>query len=109
MIRPEDLEVVRDDGADFQAAVESSLFLGNQLRLLLRAGGSRIIVDARNDLPLTEGAILGIGIRAGKVVLWPREDADASPKGHGRDGAGPSEMPRGSGKRQESLERARSA
>jgi len=115
MIRPEDLEVVCDDGADFQAAVESSLFLGNQLRLLLRAGGSRIIVDARNDLPLTEGAILGIGIRAGKVVLWPREDAGASPKGHERDGAGPgpSEMPRGSGNPdapapQESLEGARS-
>ncbi len=44
MIRPEALELVTNENADFAAIVEASTFLGNRLRLRLRAGNEIVLL-----------------------------------------------------------------
>ena len=50
VIRPEDMEIADGGGEHFFAEFESSVFLGNHVRLFLRAGEQRIIVDVPNDV-----------------------------------------------------------
>jgi ABC-type Fe3+/spermidine/putrescine transport system ATPase subunit len=75
MIRPEDLEVtVNGSGpAQFSARLESTFFLGSQVRLTLDATGQRLVLDAPNHVPIDLSAPVGVRVREGKAFAWPKD------------------------------------
>ncbi|MBA3762420.1 MAG: ABC transporter ATP-binding protein [Verrucomicrobiota bacterium] len=72
MIRPEALELVRQEEADFSAIVESSTFLGNRLRLCLRAGDETLIVDTANRTPIALQTPVFVRVKKEEISTWPR-------------------------------------
>jgi len=72
MIRPEAMELVGQEEADFSGIVESSTFLGNRVRLRLRAGNELLIVDTVNRTPIALQTPVFIRIREGEISTWPR-------------------------------------
>lgn len=72
MIRPEDLEPSAAGAEHFLAAVESTFFHGNSIRLHLRAGGEHWLADVRNETPIASHQPLPLRIRTDKVFVWPR-------------------------------------
>ena len=72
MIRPEAMELVGQEEADFSGIVESSTFLGNRLRLRLRAGKETLVVDTVNRTPIALQTPVFIRIRESEISTWPR-------------------------------------
>ncbi len=72
MIRPESMELVEENEADFAAAVETATFLGNRLRLQLRAAGERMVVDVENRRALALNAPVFVRVKAAEIATWPR-------------------------------------
>ncbi len=72
MIRPEALELVAKEDADFSAVVEASIFLGNRLRLRLRAGGEALIVDTANRTAIALNAPVFVRVKHEEIATWPR-------------------------------------
>ncbi len=72
MIRPESMELSAEGEADFSAAVESATFLGNRLRLQLRAGGERVVVDVENRRSIPSNAPVFVRVKGAEVATWPR-------------------------------------
>jgi putative spermidine/putrescine transport system ATP-binding protein len=72
MIRPEAMELVPEEQAHFSAVVETSTFLGNRLRLQLRAGNEQLIVDTVNRDPIRLGAPVFVRIDENEISTWPR-------------------------------------
>ncbi len=72
VIRPEDLELATADGPGaFAAELESSLFLGNRMRLHLVAGGERLTADLQDGNQVQAGAPVHLRIRPGRLTLLP--------------------------------------
>jgi putative spermidine/putrescine transport system ATP-binding protein len=71
MIRPEDIVVSPSGNGDIRAEVVSATFLGNQVRLGLRAGGCRIDAMASNDTMPAVGDTVEIRILAPKLRILP--------------------------------------
>ncbi len=71
MFRPEDVEIVPEEGADFSAVAESVEFLGNRLRLHMLSGEYRILMDTGNDLRIGLGARLFCRVKQEKIRVWP--------------------------------------
>lgn len=72
MIRPESMELVEERDADFSAAVESATFLGNRLRLYLRAAGEKVVVDVENRRAIAANAPVHVRVKSAEVATWPR-------------------------------------
>jgi putative spermidine/putrescine transport system ATP-binding protein len=71
LLRPEDLEVVTPSEAHFTATWESSSFLGNRLRLVLRTGETRLIVEGQNDLQISDPSAVPVRIRMSRISFLP--------------------------------------
>jgi putative spermidine/putrescine transport system ATP-binding protein len=74
VIRPEDMEIADQGGEHFLAEFESSVFLGNQVRLFLRVGEQRIIVDVPNDVLHHRRARWPVQIKTSKICVLAKED-----------------------------------
>jgi len=72
MIRPEALELVKEEAADFSAFVESSTFLGNRIRLHLRAGDETLIMDTANLTAIASKTPVYIRVKPEEIFTWPR-------------------------------------
>ncbi len=72
MIRPEAFELVEKEHADFAAIVESSTFLGNRLRLRLRAGDETLIVDTTNRISIAPQAPIFVRVKKEEIFTWSR-------------------------------------
>ncbi len=72
MIRPEAMELVRQDEADFSGIVESTTFLGNRLRLCLRAGSETLILDTANRTPIALQTPVFVRVKKEEISTWPR-------------------------------------
>ncbi len=72
MIRPEALELVTKENADFTAIVEASTFLGNRLRLRLRAGNETVLLDTANRTSIALNEPVYVRVRHEEVSTWPR-------------------------------------
>ncbi|MBV9079951.1 MAG: ABC transporter ATP-binding protein [Elusimicrobia bacterium] len=72
MVRPEGLTVANEGEGHFRAVIESSQFLGNQIRIVLNVNGQRLIVDVHNDLTINGGTSVPVQIRSDQVFMWPR-------------------------------------
>ncbi len=72
MIRPEALELVQKEDADFSAALEATTFLGHRLRLRLRVGEATLLVDAANRTSLAPNAPVFVRVKQEEISTWPR-------------------------------------
>ena len=72
MIRPESMQLVPQEHAHFSAVVESSTFLGNRLRLQLRAGDEQLTVDTDNRDPISLTAPVFVRVNEEEISTWPR-------------------------------------
>ena len=72
MIRPEGLELVTKENADFAAVIEASTFLGNRLRLRLRAGDETVLLDTANRTSIALNEPVYVRVRHEEVSTWPR-------------------------------------
>ncbi|MEP7071534.1 MAG: ABC transporter ATP-binding protein [Verrucomicrobiota bacterium] len=72
MIRPESFEIVGEENADFSATVEASTFLGNRLRLRLRAGNETLIIDTANRTSIALNAPVFVRVKGEEISTWPR-------------------------------------
>ncbi|MGI9087469.1 MAG: ABC transporter ATP-binding protein [Chthoniobacterales bacterium] len=72
MIRPEALELVAQEESDFAAVVEASTFLGNRLRLQLRAGPEKLIIDTVSRSVVAIGAPVFVRVKQEEISTWPR-------------------------------------
>jgi putative spermidine/putrescine transport system ATP-binding protein len=72
MVRPEDIEIAKNGDVQFHGRVESTFFLGNQLRLGVVAGAHRLIVDVRNDVRFASDEVIPLRIRTEKACFWPK-------------------------------------
>jgi len=73
MIRPEDMRLTADDDAHFIGVFESSLFLGNQIRINLSVAGQKIILDVENGFRVDKKDRLPVQIKTDKVFVWERQ------------------------------------
>ena len=73
VIRPEDMEIADDGREHFYAEFESSIFLGNQVRLFLRAGKQRIIVDVPNDVLRQPRQQWPVQVKTSKICILAKE------------------------------------
>ena len=74
MLRPEDISIVAEGDGQLSGEVTSSVFLGNQARLTVIAGGCALSVDASNEaIPLT-GAAVSLRVREAKLRIMPKGD-----------------------------------
>jgi putative spermidine/putrescine transport system ATP-binding protein len=80
MLRPEDLEVVPSDDADFTAALVSVQFLGPVQRLRLFAGRQELLLDAPNDLAIGDEARIPIRMKREKIVVFARAEGELPPQ-----------------------------
>jgi len=70
MIRPEDLHIVPNNGeAHFHGEFESSVFLGNRLRISIRVGSIDMVLDVGNDTVIDRHSPIPIRINTDKVFL----------------------------------------
>ena len=74
VIRPEDMEITDGGGEHFFAEFESSVFLGNHVRLFLRAGEQRIIVDVPNDVLRHSRRNWPVQIKTSKICVLAKEN-----------------------------------
>jgi putative spermidine/putrescine transport system ATP-binding protein len=74
VIRPEDMAIADQGGEHFLAEFESSVFLGNQVRLFLRVGEQRIIVDVPNDVLRHSRSRWPVQIKTSKICVLAKED-----------------------------------
>jgi putative spermidine/putrescine transport system ATP-binding protein len=74
VIRPEDMEIADQGREHFVAEFESSVFLGNQVRLFLRVGEQRVIVDVPNDVLRHSRSRWPVQIKASKICVLAKED-----------------------------------
>ena len=74
VIRPEDMEIADQGSEHFLAEFESSVFLGNQVRLFLRVGEQRIIVDVPNDVLRHDRSHWPVQIKTSKICVFAREN-----------------------------------
>ena len=72
MIRPESMELVDEQEADFSAAVETATFLGSRLRLQLRAANERVVVDVENRHSIPANRPVFVRVKRSEIVTWPR-------------------------------------
>ncbi|MBM4261600.1 MAG: ABC transporter ATP-binding protein [Deltaproteobacteria bacterium] len=75
VIRPEDMEIAEDGGEHFYAEFESSIFLGNQVRLFLRVGEQRIIVDVPNDVLQQPRQQWPLQVKTSKICILSKEQS----------------------------------
>ncbi len=80
MVRPEDFVLAENGNADFRADLDSAFFLGNQLRLQLRARGEALVVDLRDPGEADFRGGVDLRVRRDRVCLWPREAENGSPR-----------------------------
>jgi putative spermidine/putrescine transport system ATP-binding protein len=76
VIRPEDMEIADQGSEHFLAEFESSVFLGNQVRLFLRVGEQRIIADVPNDVLRHKRSRWPVQIKASKICVLAREESE---------------------------------
>lgn len=81
MIRPEDFEIAGRGVPHFHAEVESSQFLGNQIRIYVAVRGGKVVVDVQNEFRLDDLRRMPIHIKAQKVYVWPRPASDGRTAG----------------------------
>jgi putative spermidine/putrescine transport system ATP-binding protein len=74
VIRPEDMEIADQGSEHFLAEFESSVFLGNHVRLFLRAGDQRIIVDVPNDVLRHSRSRWPVQIKTSKICVLAKQD-----------------------------------
>ena len=74
VIRPEDMEITDGGGEHFFAEFESSVFLGNHVRLFLRAGEQRMIVDVPNDVLRHSRRNWPVQIKTSKICVLAKEN-----------------------------------
>ena len=79
MLRPEDLEVVGPAEADFTAALASAQFLGPVQRLRVFAGRQELLLDAPNDVAISDEARIPVRVKGEKIVLFARNEGETSP------------------------------
>jgi putative spermidine/putrescine transport system ATP-binding protein len=79
MLRPEDLEVVGPDEADFTAALVSAQFLGPVQRLRVFAGRQELLLDAPNDLVIGDEARIPVRMKREKIVVFARGEGETPP------------------------------
>jgi len=72
LIRPETMELVRPEESDFSATLESSTFLGNRLRLHLRAGQETFVLDTFNRAAIPLQTSVFIRVKKDEISTWPR-------------------------------------
>ncbi|CAN5455180.1 ABC transporter ATP-binding protein [soil metagenome] len=72
MIRPEALDLVGKEEADFAGVVEASPFLGNRLRLRLRAGNETRLVDTTNRTSIALNEPVFVRVKHEEISTWPR-------------------------------------
>ncbi|MDQ6765074.1 MAG: TOBE domain-containing protein [Verrucomicrobiota bacterium] len=72
MIRPESLELVEKEEAEFSGFAEASTFLGNRLRLQLRVGEVTLIMDIANRTSVSSGTPVHIRLKHEEIFTWPR-------------------------------------
>ncbi|MDP9005257.1 MAG: ABC transporter ATP-binding protein, partial [Verrucomicrobiota bacterium] len=72
LIRPEAMELVRPEESDFSATLESSTFLGNRLRLHLRAGLETFVLDTFNRAAIPLQTSVFIRVKRDEISTWPR-------------------------------------
>lgn len=72
MIRPESLELVAQAEADFSATLDGTTFLGNRLRLQVRAGEQALLMDAPNRSAILSNAPLFVRVKDEEISTWPR-------------------------------------
>ncbi len=72
MIRPEAFELVENEKADFAAVVESCTFLGNRLRLRLRAGEETFIADTASQTSIAPQTPVFVRIKTDEIFTWSR-------------------------------------
>jgi ABC-type Fe3+/spermidine/putrescine transport system ATPase subunit len=73
VIRPEDMEIAEQGSEHFVAEFESSVFLGNQVRLFLRVGEQRIMVDVPNDVLRQTRRNWPVAVKTAKICVLARE------------------------------------
>lgn len=69
LVRPEDLHA---HAGGFPATIETTFFDGHRVRVHLRTGGVKLIMDAPNDMALAPGNVIHLRLDAAKLHLWPR-------------------------------------
>jgi putative spermidine/putrescine transport system ATP-binding protein len=74
VIRPEDMEIADPGREHFVAEFESSVFLGNQVRLFLRVGEQRVIVDVPNDVLRHSRSRWPVQIKTSKIYVLAKEE-----------------------------------
>ncbi len=72
MVRPEDIAVVSDGNGHLSGEVISSVFLGNQARLTVTAGGNTLIVDTSNEAIPSPGTMVSLQFREAKLCIMPK-------------------------------------
>jgi len=72
LIRPEGMELVGPEESDFSATLESSTFLGNRLRLHLRAGLETFVLDTFNRAAIPLQTSVFIRVKKDEISTWPR-------------------------------------
>jgi ABC-type Fe3+/spermidine/putrescine transport system ATPase subunit len=77
VIRPEDMEIADPGREHFFAEYESSVFLGNHVRLFLRVGDQRIIVDVPNDVLRHKRSHWPVQVKTSKICVLTREGRGA--------------------------------
>jgi putative spermidine/putrescine transport system ATP-binding protein len=74
VIRPEDMEIADQGSEHFLAEFESSVFLGDHVRLFLRVGEQRIIVDVPNDVLRHSRSRWPVQIKTSKICVLAKEE-----------------------------------
>jgi len=72
MVRPEDIIIVADGDGQLRGEVTSSVFLGNQARLTVTAGGCALAVDASNEAIPSPGTAVSLRVREAKLRILPK-------------------------------------
>jgi spermidine/putrescine transport system ATP-binding protein len=80
-LRPEDLRVAPEDGAEFTGLVEAPLFVGGATHHMVRlADGSAIRVRANDGDVAEPGGQVGVAVLAGRGAFVPAEDRSVEPR-----------------------------
>jgi putative spermidine/putrescine transport system ATP-binding protein len=74
MLRPEDIYLVPESDCQVRGEVTASVFLGNQARLTVSAGGCALAVDAPNEAIPAPGAAVSLRVRESKLRIIPGRD-----------------------------------
>ena len=74
MLRPEDIAIVAEGEGQMRGVVTAAVFLGNQARLTVSAGGCALTVDASNESIPAPGVAVSLRLRESKLRIMPRGD-----------------------------------